>query len=865
LTGNLAEIATGGIPMKLIVTAFCALALWCAVLPAIVQTEPAEQTLLAALRNPSPEVRGGAALALGALDDPRAIAPLFELLRKDPDPGVRMRAGQAIEAFRDPGAVDAFFAELASDNLESLACAIRALGRLSDPRIADRLAELMEKHPHQYVRRRAAEALGGKRDPRAVDALIEQLGSVIPGERALAAQLLGMIGDPRAVEPLIAAIRVPGENDTVLGRASTALGKIGDPRAIEALAVVLRGATKRYQTEAAVALQEIGTAAIPAVAALLKDPAPEVRRRAVTTLARFPDEQVVEPLLSALQDEDLGARYDAVSGLGRFPRDQRIVEPLIGILRQAKPEVRDPELEKQREERQRQGGFGFGIRSAEPKIDTIELRIRAADILGWTRDRRAAQALLETMNDGDHWVRQAAKGALLVNRQVTGDDLTPLPADKDSLLFAMELMGYAGDERSVSLLLNFLADTDPQLRGKAAQSLGQTRATRAGAALRKLLQDLEAGVRAIAAWSLGELRDQAALDELLSLLQRDGDPRVRAQTALALGKLGDPRAVDSLIPLLLTDRTDQYAMASQALVMIGDPRAIEPLIEGTKHKVDSVRWQAYSALWRFTGDPRIVDAVIAAAKEPVPHLRTTVFRMLATLDDPRVSDLLLAALNDPEQDVRSAAASGLGRLGDRRAVEPLIASIEQNKYSEEFFQTLGMLKDQRAVLPLVRALQNPNIRVSVKALGALGEIGGDIALNELLEYARSDAYEYRWEALRALGNFPDPRAEAVLRRMITDHDPTARGWAAVSLCRLGQPQPASVLLEALLGQSGELSAVAAAILVERKEMQAVEPLIGLLEAPEKPIREMAEQSLQALTGQYFDGDADTWRAWLAEQ
>lgn len=81
----------------------------------------------------------------------------------------------------------------------------------------------------------AAEALPPASTPRSVDALIDDLGAPLPGDRAAAIQALAERGDPAAVAPLARVLR--GDSSVLVrGWAVRALAQLGTPAANEALA-----------------------------------------------------------------------------------------------------------------------------------------------------------------------------------------------------------------------------------------------------------------------------------------------------------------------------------------------------------------------------------------------------------------------------------------------------------------------------------------------------------------------------------------------------------------------------------------------------------------------------------------------------
>jgi hypothetical protein len=104
------------------------------------------------------------------------------------------------------------------------------------------------------VRWRAVNALGEKRDPRAVEPLIISLKDADPVVRKAAAYALGMIGEP-AVGPLIGALK--NGDPLIREGAAVALGYIEDPRSVGPLNAAQKDANPVVRENAERALAKI--------------------------------------------------------------------------------------------------------------------------------------------------------------------------------------------------------------------------------------------------------------------------------------------------------------------------------------------------------------------------------------------------------------------------------------------------------------------------------------------------------------------------------------------------------------------------------------------------------------------------------
>jgi len=203
-------------------------------------------------------VRAAAAKALGEIGDAQAVEPLIAALTNDVG-SVRIAASEALAQIGDSRAIEPLTANLSFPKAVRTAAveALDTLGWTPDSGEAGagywiekgqwtKCVEIGAPAVQPLIRRlghlepgladiAAADALAKIGAP-AVEPLIDALN--YPDRRMRAADALGGIGDPRAVEPLIAALKY--ESSSVRANAAEALGKIGGPSVVEALAAALK-------------------------------------------------------------------------------------------------------------------------------------------------------------------------------------------------------------------------------------------------------------------------------------------------------------------------------------------------------------------------------------------------------------------------------------------------------------------------------------------------------------------------------------------------------------------------------------------------------------------------------------------------
>ena len=156
------------------------------------------------------------------------------------------------------------------------------------------------------MRWKAAIALGEIRDPRAIGPLIRQLSDTDRFVKSRVAHALGMIGAP-AVHPLIQTLH-DGDGNQRWG-AAIALGGIKDPAAVDPLILALADKYENVRAEAAAALVAVGEPAIAPLLRFLKYSEGAVRIEVMTALGELHASDAIEPLVQMLEKADEEERH----------------------------------------------------------------------------------------------------------------------------------------------------------------------------------------------------------------------------------------------------------------------------------------------------------------------------------------------------------------------------------------------------------------------------------------------------------------------------------------------------------------------------------------------------------------------------
>lgn len=203
--------------------------------------EPIRARLRAMIGDSDRNVRLEVADALWTINDLAAAEPLIHQLERETDPQVKRKIATALGRINDLKAVPALLKMLESPHFEDAAAAARAL--------ADLGAKLRQDDPASATK--TADALLAK-----LDATNGVVGA--DDFRAACLSALAMLRDPRAMETFMKMLG-QGQTANVRRAALRGLGELGDPKADEAIAEQLTDPDAGIRLEAARALTNTAT------------------------------------------------------------------------------------------------------------------------------------------------------------------------------------------------------------------------------------------------------------------------------------------------------------------------------------------------------------------------------------------------------------------------------------------------------------------------------------------------------------------------------------------------------------------------------------------------------------------------------
>ncbi len=596
------------------------------------------------LRDPAPGARAAAASALAEIGAPRACGALIEALQREcerDDSAEEVVAAliEAIPPLADAArsSLTAALAALPRPVAARLAGALDdsgAVGRWlvesEDPAYEEELAALLAAtsrlgvvkpflealdDSEDFVRLRAAAALGHGHNPQAVEALTALLGDPDAGVRSQAAAALATLEDPRALTPLARAVADP--------EASVRLAAISGLNAVLARRGEWREDALPADFDQEAALGEAERAALLAAG----DEDPVVRRQAAQALGTFASTEADEALVElALADARAEVAEEATRQIAaaRRPRLRRLLTAAL----ETEDEAR---------------------------------RARAVSVLGAIGGAETGRLLVEALHDPSPRVVEAALAGL-ETAEVDGmvDRLIPELRHPEARVRAA-VAGQLGRQRApeaVEPLAAALGDPEEEVRVAALAALSHmgAMARKHQNALNGRLADPSPRVREAAKTALAALRTVWMQTADAAQLFPEGPLSANGAAALV-----DMAAEGDLKPFLWALNNTESARSLASYLSGAGSGKLPSLLSSLRQASEWDRVRAVAALSEALKHSGAAGSYLSQLKAINPAVRLTAVEIAGMLGTPEAAAALMEALDrDPLPEVRSSAATALG-------------------------------------------------------------------------------------------------------------------------------------------------------------------------------------------------------------
>jgi HEAT repeat protein len=551
---------------------------------------------------------------------------------------------------------------------------------------------------------------------------------------------------------------------------------------------------------------------------------PEERRRAVGRIAELTPSSRVQPLLTALGDDDWRVRKEAIGLTAELGPEPDLLVALCQVFEPGENVgLRNAAVEAL-------GAFGmFAVETLAPRMKRLDAdgKKLAIEALGRSGEPGALELLGPLVADADANVRVAALEALGAIGSLRVDDARSLLVSRLDQGAALETLAALESLVMIGAGLPF-ATVEPWLNdallGRAALALAaQSGDPRAAPPLVAAL--LSGGdpevVCALSDYvNASEIARRAALSELartgdraekvlLERLQaRDADVEPARAALSVVGALGIAAAAEACVGWLSDARC--YAEADQALFLLG-AAAIPALLRGTAAGENETAAACLDLLGRLPAEAVTADArraLTSALSAPSPDVARAALGALTRVGDADCLPALLRLLEDPALvSTVEPALSAISQRHPDRALSFVQFSSPQGPLAHAAALVIAALSP-RAKLPsfdgvdltafLVRLLMSTSFEQRRAALVALAELGPAEALDPVRFALADEEQSVRAEAVRTLGRLKDKDQSSVgvpalLEVVAEARDPVLLLAALRALGESSDPRALSVL------------------------------------------------------------------------
>lgn len=301
----------------------------------------------------------------------------------------------------------------------------------------------------------------------------------------------------------------------------------------------------------------------------------------------------------------------------------------------------------------------------------IEARRQAADYLAKHPNPVALSVMIRALDDPDFVIRSSALTACTHFRSpLMVDPLIKVVRERtfSEREEAIKLLGELRDRRALQAIADSMLYSDwISIRSTAAAAMGKMRFPECVPFLLEGLQDFDAPVRASVADALGEIRDEQAIEPLINGLKNEKGWNVR-HISNALAKIGQP-AMMSLISVLADTTIEQATREIVAetladiIVSLKDydeaqaaiKLTVDLLVAELPARDEGVRSHiARAALTKISGV--VSDQLIHAFASANQNIRDQVAYILGDSKEPSLDEKLIAALHVANEQVAAGAA-----------------------------------------------------------------------------------------------------------------------------------------------------------------------------------------------------------------
>jgi HEAT repeat protein len=324
----------------------------------------------------------------------------------------------------------------------------------------------------------------------------------------------------------------------------------------------------------------------------------------------------------------------------------------------------------------------------------------------------------------------------------------------------------------------------------------------------------------------------------------------------------DPDALDpeaaALLPRLFDSDPVVRRIALLELADLEDENLLPPIVNALRRDDSAdVRGEAARVLASWERE-EVVEALCGALLDRDDAVRVAAARSLSELKDTTSGRVLLRWVAHTEPFVQTAVLRSLRELRVAYAFDPALRALSHSLAAVrlEAVGVLGWLKDQRALEELASVAAgdvDPDVRRA--AVGSLGLCLEPVEpiVDALLSALRDDVWQVREEAAATLGKLRAPQSRDALIASLDDRYWQVRLKSARALGRLGDPAAGPALIVLLSHAISNLRKEAALALGELGDRNVLPALQVAQRDADPEVRKAIRIALQQIGGHPHEG------------
>jgi len=614
------------------------------------------------------------------------------------------------------------------------------------------------------VRRKAVEALRGRRDSACISLLLRAMADMSWRVRKSAVEILFEEYTPdQYITGLIDLLYIE-DNAGARNSAIEALIKLGR----KATVYLVEGFRTANQDVRKFIIDVLGeqmdSRSLPLMLDALKDEDENVRATAVEHLGKAGELSVVDALIEILDSGDLWTAYPAADALGRIGNRKAVPHLLAALSR--KP-LREPVLK------------ALGMLADPFTLPPVISLLRDSSRNIQEHVLRTIEKMYHNGVTAEEITGEFKKGLGDMAMEVLIDHAW---SNKNEVrISAILLLGLMKDEAAYGPLLDISHEEEfSEDVKKAFVFIGRDRP----GSLLKLFDTGNPHQLRFICEVAGEIVSPVYYDKFARLMQ-DDDGHVRSLAARSMARLDNAESVPMLMRLLIDPYEDVQDAAVDALSMLKPHLELKDLLAMLKSEYAVLRRNMARLLGRIRAMEAVPDLGFALKDEKVA-VRKAVVEALARIGTGEAVRYLKYALTDEDPDIRISATLSLGAVGGEGILDSLaiLTSDPDDFVRVSAAKAIGMLRDSRAITILTSLLRDQSGFVVTTALEALKALTGEAARTAIADMLSSPDDEVKRTAISCLEEFEG--VEDLLVPFLKDPDWAARMAAVRALGRRGR-------------------------------------------------------------------------------